>query len=137
MRLLARIAHIFPVDERDPQATVTAAGKVLDRDGIQIWFPEAWRSPDGRLQDFLPGVGRLLENREARVVPTLIEGAFEAMPRGQRVPRLHPIRVSFGEPVTPDSLADAGEGETRAERITQGLRKRISALTVTEDTGPT
>ncbi|MDX1711244.1 MAG: AMP-binding protein [Rhodovibrionaceae bacterium] len=128
MRLVARIAHIFPVDERDPQAAVAAGGKVLERGGIQIWFPEAWRSPDGELQQFLPGIGRLLDERDVPVVPARISGAFEAMPRGQRWPRRHPIQIAFGQPARPQQLAEEGEGDSPADRIADGLRQRVAAL---------
>ena len=51
-----------------------------------VWFPESWRSPDGKLQRFLPGVGHLLEH-PVPVIPAYIEGTFEAMPRDRSWPR--------------------------------------------------
>ncbi len=128
MRLFSRVSHVFPVDERIPMAAVVAAATLLARGDVLIWFPEGWVSPDGRLQRFRPGIGKLLTDVSAPVVPTYISGTFEAMPRGRRWPRRRPIRVVFGAPVTADGLEAAGTGDSREERIANGLRDKVAAL---------
>ena len=95
---------------------------------VQIWFPEAWRSPDGRLQRFLPGIGQLLLGSKVPAVPAYIGGAFEALPRGRRVPRIRKITVVFGHPAPVDILRAAGAGRTDEERISAGLQERVAAL---------
>ena len=127
-RRLCRVLHVFPVDERSPRATLAMAGRVLGRGKTLVWFPESWRSPDGRLQRFLPGVGRLLLEHPVPVVPTYIDGTFEAMPRDHSWPRPHSVTVTFGPPVDRETLQEAGEGETADIRITDGLRRRIARL---------
>jgi len=109
-RLFCRAIHVFPVDANHPGAVLEAARRVLKAGGVQIWFPEAWRSPDGELQRFLPGVGQLLLRSGAPAVPAFIEGAFEALPRGRRVPKVHQITVIFGHPEPVDVLRAAGTG---------------------------
>ena len=128
MRLFSRVSHVFPVDERVPMAAVMAAATLLARGDILIWFPEGWVSPDGRLQRFRPGIGKLLTDVAAPVVPTYISGTFEAMPRGRRWPRRHPIRIVFGAPVTADALEAAGTGDSREERIANALREQVATL---------
>jgi long-chain acyl-CoA synthetase len=128
MRLFSRVAHVFPVDERVPMAAVAAASAILARGDILIWFPEGWVSPDGRLQRFRPGIGKLLMDVLAPVVPAYINGTFEAMPRGRRWPRRRPIRVVFGDPVTIEALETGGTGESREERIAGALRDKVAAL---------
>jgi long-chain acyl-CoA synthetase len=59
-RLLSRAMHLFPVDSRHPGAALEIATRVLHAGNALVWFPEGWRSPDGSLQRFLPGVGQLL-----------------------------------------------------------------------------
>jgi 1-acyl-sn-glycerol-3-phosphate acyltransferase len=44
-------------------------------------------------------------------VPAFIEGAFEAMPRNRKLPRLRPISITFGPPEMlvdgpPQAIAD-------------------------------
>jgi long-chain acyl-CoA synthetase len=99
-RMLARIAHIFPVDERAPATAIAMGEEVLRRGNALVWFPESWRSPDGTLQEFRSGIGHLLNRIQVPVIPARITGTFEAMPRGQRVPRPAPVSIVFGAPVT-------------------------------------
>jgi long-chain acyl-CoA synthetase len=127
-RRLCRVLHVFPADERAPGATLAMAGRVLARGKTLAWFPESWRSPDGRLQRFLPGVGRLLAEHPVPVVPTYIDGTFEAMPRDRSWPRPHPVTVTFGPPVDRETLREAGDGETADIRIADGLYRQVARL---------
>lgn len=74
-----------------------------------ILFPEGTRSPDGRMQTFRPGIGMLTAAAPVPVVPCLIEGAYESLPRHRRLPRPHPIRVTLGAPLCFESLPDTHE----------------------------
>jgi long-chain acyl-CoA synthetase len=119
---LARAFRVFPVDERSPGVTIAMARSILARGDALVWFPESWRSPDGSLQRFLPGIGLVLDGLDVPVVPALIQGAFEAMPRNRRLPRPHPIRVTFGPPVAAASLpAGAAEKADRLRALVGGL----------------
>jgi long-chain acyl-CoA synthetase len=130
-RRLSRVAHIFPVDERTPRATLAMAGKVLARGNSLVWFPESWRSPDGKLQRFLPGVGRLLQEHPVPIIPVFIDGTFEAMPRDRAWPKPHPVIVTFGAPLDSKAAEAAGEGETTEARIADGLRQELERLAQT------
>jgi long-chain acyl-CoA synthetase len=127
-RLFCRAVHVFPVDADHPGAVLESARRVLKAGHVQVWFPEAWRSPDGQLQRFLPGIGQLLLRSGAPAVPAYIEGAFEALPRGRRIPRLRRISVAFGSPEPVENLRAAGTGRTEEERIAVALRQRVVAL---------
>ena len=85
-------------------------------------------SPDGRLQRFRPGIGKLLTEVPAPVVPAYIRGTHEAMPRGERWPHRRPIRIVFGDPLTADVLNSLGTGESREERIAVALREKVGEL---------
>lgn len=130
-RFFCRALHIFPIDERAPAASLALAEAVLQRGDALIWFPESWRSPDGKLQAFLPGIGSLIAESGAVAVPAYIGGTFQAMPRWARLPRLHPLSVSFGAPLTAAQLDD-GAGDTAAERITRNLQEAVAELARTE-----
>ena len=127
-RLFCRAGHLFPVDATHPGAALEAADRVLQAGKILVWFPEGWRSPDGRLQRFLPGIGRLLLGSGVPAVPTHIGGTFAALPRGRRIPRLHRLTVTFGRPASLASLRAAGHGPTDAERVATTLRQQVDAL---------
>ena len=127
-RVFCRAVHLFPVDAMHPGAALDTARRVLQAGNILVWFPEGWRSPDGRLQHFLPGIGQLLMRSGAPASPAYISGTFEALPRGQRIPRLHRLTITFGKPAPVASLLSAGTGPTEEERIADGLRQRLTAL---------
>ena len=135
-RLFCRALHVFPVDAKFPGATLESARRVLQTGHVQVWFPEAWRSPDGRLQRFLPGIGQLLLRSHAPAVPSYIGGAFEALPRGRRIPKLRRITVTFGSAEPVEVLRTAGTGRTDEERITGALRQRVAALGAALVTAP-
>jgi long-chain acyl-CoA synthetase len=132
-RLLSRAMHLFPVDSRHPGAALEIAMRVLRASNALVWFPEGWRSPDGSLQRFLPGVGQLLVHTGAPAVPAYITGTFEAWPRGRRIPRFHHITVTFGHPAPMASLRASGIGRTDEERAAKVLRQRLLALDVDTD----
>jgi long-chain acyl-CoA synthetase len=127
-RLFSRVAHVFPVDERHPDAAIAAAVQVLGAGHTAVWFSEGWRSPDGKLQRFLPGIGQVLLRAGAIAVPTYIAGTFKAWPRGRRIPKVAPISVVFGRPNGVDTLRTTGTGRTEEERIADALRERVVAL---------
>ena len=132
-RLFSRAVHLFPVDSMHPDAALETAVRVLRSGNILVWFPEGWRSPDGSLQRFLPGIGQLLMRSGAPAVPAYIAGAFEALPRERRIPKFCRITVTFGrlEPVA--SLRANGIGRTDEERVVNGLRQCLIALGAESD----
>lgn len=127
-RIFCRAVHLFPVDAMHPSAALESANQVLASGDILVWFPEGWRSPDGRLQHFLPGIGQLLLRSGAPAIPALIGGTFEAWPRSRGMPRLHPVRVTFGDPAPVAALRADGCGSTEEERVADGLRRRLAAI---------
>ena len=127
-RAFCRAVHLFPVDEMHPDAALTAAGRVLAAGEVQVWFPEGWRSPDGQLRRFMPGIGQLLRHNGCPAVPVWIAGTFEALPRNRQWPRLVKVTVIYGEPVGADTLLAEGQGHTGDERIAEALRRRVLAL---------
>jgi long-chain acyl-CoA synthetase len=127
-RLFSRAVHIFPVDERRPDKAIAAAMQVLDTGRIAVWFPEGWRSPDGAVQRFQPGIGEVLRRTSALVVPAYVHGTFETWPRHRRMPRPGRVAVAFGHPERASTLRAAGQGATDAERIATELRERVLAM---------
>jgi long-chain acyl-CoA synthetase len=127
-RLFSRAMHLFPVDSRYPAAALEIATRALSAGNVKVWFPEGWRSPDGSLQRFLPGIGQLLLRSGAPAVPAYIAGAFEALPRSRQLPKFHRITVTFGHPEPVASLRARGIGRTDEERVVDALRQCVIAL---------
>ena len=127
-RFFARVVHLFPVDAKHPDAALEAARRVLQRGHVQVWFPEGWLSPDGRVQQFSPGIGELLLSSDAPAVPTYLRGTFEALPHTRSVPHFNRISVVFGRTEQVEILRGAGSGRTDEERIASALRQHLIAL---------
>lgn len=87
--------------ERSAQAgkSLALCRGLLDNPGnILILFPEGTRSRTGELGAFKPGIGALVAGTSIPVVPCLLRGAFEAMPKGSRFPRPRKVSLIIGEP---------------------------------------
>jgi len=128
---LARMIPMFPVDERSPAGSLEIAGKVLEKGEVLAWFPEEWRSADGALQPFRPGIGALVDRHRVTVVPVAIAGTFEAMPRTAALPKPHAVEVRFGAPIPADALipVDAPDDDRkRHQAIADTLREKMAAL---------
>jgi long-chain acyl-CoA synthetase len=120
-RAIARAARLFPVEERAPAKTLAIADRVLAAGEALVWFPESWRSPDGRLQAFQPGIGYILRARPVPVVPAFIHGTFEAMPRGASLPRPSKVRIRFGPVLGPQDFAGLDTPQAVADRVREAV----------------
>jgi 1-acyl-sn-glycerol-3-phosphate acyltransferase len=77
----------------------------LKRDEMVLIFPEGTRTRDGEVAPLKPGFCSLARRGKAPLLPVAVEGAFDAFPRTEYLPRRRPIAVVFGEPITVDQVA--------------------------------
>lgn len=127
-RWISRVMGIFPVDERRPQTALDGALTVLRAGAVLPWFPESWRSPDGTLQRFMPGVGQIMLDTDISAVPTYIDGAFAALPRGRRLPKRVGVTIRFGRPIRMRDLALTGPEDEWPAKIADALRAEVKRL---------
>lgn len=77
------------------------ANEVMEQNNGLLVFPEGTRSLDGNLQPFQPGVlSLLIYGPNVPIIPAYIEGTYHALPKGKNLPKKHPVRIVFGEPLT-------------------------------------
>jgi long-chain acyl-CoA synthetase len=127
-RGFARVAQAVPIDPLRASASSLAFGGATLKRGLSlVWFPEGARSPDGRLQPFRPGLGRVLDRWRVAVVPVIIRGTYTAWPRSRWLPSLYPVRVEFLVAAQAAELAAEGQGASDAERIVNALHRRMVA----------
>src|SRR5439155_27248827 len=93
-----------------------------------IWLSEGERSPDGKLQDFKPGIGMLLEKFPVCLIPVFIHGTREALPPGKFFPRLRSIRLVFGKPLDALELKREGRGEKPHQQIVSALQDKVAEV---------
>jgi len=101
---------------------IREAVRRLQRGGCLLVFPEGTRTRDGRIGPLRPGVLAIVDRARVPIVPAVIEGTFEAWPRG-RWPRPGSISVAYGRPIP---VEDYGRW-SRAELV-QKLQAELSRL---------
>lgn len=79
-----------------------------------LLFPEGARTWDGTIAPFKEGALTLAQRSKAAILPTAIDGCYEAFPRIHKFPHLFgKISVIYGEPLYYDSFKDLKEPELR------------------------
>jgi 1-acyl-sn-glycerol-3-phosphate acyltransferase len=102
-------------DTKSATATLEAAAEILRRGDLFGFYPEGTRSPDGRLYRGRSGLGWLVLNSGAPVIPVAMIGTRKMLPPGSPVPRPAKIEVKIGKPMEFGHLA--GDPPARARRI--------------------
>jgi long-chain acyl-CoA synthetase len=127
---LSRFGGIVPTNPNLHLRLSMRAGAAGLKDGrVLMVFPEGTRSADGKLQDLKQGSAILATELDLPIVPALIEGAFDAWPRGASRPRLFtPCKVSFGKPIQPAEIAAGLQGEAAYAKVTERLREGLIEL---------
>jgi long-chain acyl-CoA synthetase len=88
-----------------------------------VIFPENARSRDGRLLPFKKFFAILSKEINVPIVPTLLEGTFEALPAGKIFPKRTDITVKYLKPVYPD-----GAGyEELSERVKKAIQAQLQS----------
>jgi len=92
---------------------------------ILVLFPEGTRSPSGVIGRFQPGIGILAAQTGVPVIPAHIDGAYDAWPRGRRLPRPRRIHVRLGGPQT---YGERQPNKENATAIASELRDAVQSL---------
>jgi len=103
------------------QGQLHSSSQLLKSGWNLVLFPEGSRSPDGRIQEFKPGVGHLAKETGTPVVPVHIQGAFQVMPRHQPLPVPGKVRVRIGKPMTPEPAEGSRDFTARVEKAVRAL----------------
>jgi 1-acyl-sn-glycerol-3-phosphate acyltransferase len=122
--LVSLFLNTFPFSRTGgAQAQLNASSRLLKSGWNLVLFPEGSRSPDGRIQEFKPGVGHLANETGTPVVPMHIRGAHQIMPRGQKLPLPGPVRVRIGKPMAPQPKEGSRDFTARVEKAVRALAK--------------
>lgn len=121
---MMRLAGDIPVERKDARSGARAlirAGRCLERRCPVMFFPEGTRSPDGRVGRFTDGAFHLAIRSQAPVLPVVVEGSFDALPKHSwRFGSPRDIRLHVLEPI--DS---AGYGPDQAGVLRDRVREEI------------
>ncbi len=98
--LLTALFNVFPLPrQRDFQRSFAHAGEALDRGFHVMVFPEGARSEAGTLARFRPGIGLLVKQSQAPVLPMAVRGLGELKTRRRGWFRSGAIEVLTGQPI--------------------------------------
>ena len=129
---------MLPVDRDDSKAALASldtALQVLGRGEAFGIYPEGTRSRDGRLYRGRTGVAHLALTAGVPVVPVGLAGTERLQPVGSTLPRVVPVRVSFGTPIQVAGRFDGVPlGRARRE-VTDEIMTAIQALSGQEEAG--
>ena len=128
---MTNLGHV-PVRRGARRAAMGAleqAAEVLDNSGAFAIYPEGTRSPDGRLYRGRTGVGWLVLESGARVLPVALEGTEKIQPLGASLPRVFGPRptVRIGPPMDFSHYRDLPPAKAR-RAITDEIVETIQKL---------
>lgn len=128
IRNLVRRARIIPIDATQIIEAMQGSAFILKHSKALCIFPEGERSIDGKVKEFKKGIGVIASELNVPLVPVFIKGAFEAWPRTRRFPKIHPLSIKFGNPVSKADLVKAGialGAKDEQEAISMAIREEI------------
>jgi long-chain acyl-CoA synthetase len=110
--LVVALFNVFPLPrESGFRESFSFAGELVDRGCSVLVFPEGTLTKDGALQPLRSGIGVLATHLGVPVLPTRIDGLYEARVRGRKLVGPGKIVVRLGKPVNyrpdenPNSIA--------------------------------
>ncbi len=93
----------------------------LKRGEKVLIFPEGTRSADGKMAPLKPGFISVARRSKAQVIPVAIAGAYDALPRGAKVPIRNALKIKVGVPIAFSELEALSERQM-LELIEQRMR---------------
>lgn len=120
--LVTGVFNVFPLPRSAGfRKSFQHAGEALDRGYNVLVFPEGHRSEDGSLQRFRSGIGLLVQESKARVLPVGLAGLGAMKTGRQKWFRSGRLQVRVGAPI---SFAS----DVSPEEITERLRDEVARL---------
>ena len=101
--------------------------------GTMILFPEGTRSRDGEIKNGRAGAGLVILANHPNVVPVTVDGLYDVLPVGSRVPRLFKrIWLAYGKPVDYSQYDGRPRSKETAQAIVDDvveiLRRQLAGL---------
>jgi 1-acyl-sn-glycerol-3-phosphate acyltransferase len=95
------------INQQNPAASIGSIKSALRslRSGMPlVIFPEGGRTPDGKIQPFLPGAFFLAIKAHADIVPIALVDTFDLLPMNTYHIKCQPLEMRVGEPISTDGL---------------------------------
>lgn len=113
--------HIYMIpQQRSPRLSLQYTGELLDHHWHVLIYPEGERHPTDHLAPFMEGLGLVVAEMHATIIPIKLEGLDEILPRGSFWPSFGKARLTFGKPIPP-VLGDYSEIAARLHHTVKAL----------------
>ena len=122
---MARRNNVIVMDlHNDLKESIQKLAEILRRGRNIIIFPEGTRTNDGSMGEFKKTFAILSAELNVPIVPVVINGAYDALPRGRHLPHFFSkVSVKFLSPVYPQGYSYDSLSNTVKSRIGDCLKK--------------
>ena len=125
MRPVARFGQLVLIDvNNDLKASMQKAAVPLIQGYNLVIFPEGARTRDRELLEFRPFFAMLAKEFNVPIVPTVLDGTFEALRAGMLFPRPAKVVVKYLDPVYP---RDDESAEMLSARVKRAIKQEMAA----------
>ena len=112
-------AYPLPQKMGGARRALRYTGELLGQGYCPLVFPEGWRSPDGKMAPFKPGIGLIARQMKAPILPIRITGTFEVLSAHDKWPKPGRVTVRFGPPL---AYREDESIEQAAQRLEHAVR---------------
>ncbi len=92
---------IFVDRERPSPKLLKQVAQRLDDERLLAMFPEGTRTPDGEIKEFKRGFAYFAYKLDALIVPAVIVGTYEVLPKQNLIPKIGKVGLFVYEPIEP------------------------------------
>lgn len=125
LKFIANKHNVIVMDLNDLKTSLQKLAEVLKRGKNIIIFPEGTRTISGDIGDFKKTFAILSRELNVPVVPVVIKGAYDALPRGTHFPKpWKKINVRFLKPVKPENHTYESLKDIVKAKVTEQLNKK-------------
>ena len=122
LKFLARHHNIILMEHSDLKNSILKMGEVLKSGRNLVIFPEGTRTRDGKVQEFKKTFAILSKELNIPIVPVVIKGAFEALPKGVHYPLKKKVTVEYLPPITADPSVSYSE---YADMVKKAIEEKL------------
>jgi 1-acyl-sn-glycerol-3-phosphate acyltransferase len=102
---LIRSLGAFPLKQgKGDKAAIEETIRRLQEGHLLAVFAEGTRTEDGELQPIQRGVALVVRRANVPIIPVVLDGSFQAWPKGSKIFHPHPIAVMYGPALKIDGL---------------------------------
>jgi 1-acyl-sn-glycerol-3-phosphate acyltransferase len=122
---LIRSLNAFPLRQgKGDKAAIEETIRRLQQGHLLTLFPEGTRTLDGEIQPMQRGAALVVRRAGVPIIPVVLDGSFQAWPKGSKIFHPHPIAVMYGPPLQIDGL----KGDAIIELIDKTLHQMFDEL---------